>query len=106
MVTHTKTDPDYSAWKEKARVTAKELSQFEPEAVPGCDCDDWKRGMVQIVGAQQLVHIHGGEYTGRRFRYCPWCGSKLSDPVAEALPQSEADGFQPGALGVTRDTVF
>ena len=43
-----------------------------------CPCPGWQEGMPQITGAQQFVHVHGGEYTGMPFNFCPWCGMELT----------------------------
>ncbi len=43
-----------------------------------CNCIDWDESMPQIEGAQLMyaLHSYGGEYTGKQFIYCPWCGKK------------------------------
>jgi len=44
---------------------------------PRCDCNEYQEGMEQIVNAQLLFWDHGMPYTGKPFRYCPWCGKEL-----------------------------
>jgi hypothetical protein len=40
-----------------------------------CLCDEWKRGMDEIIAAQTMHVLHGfGPYTTGPFRFCPWCG--------------------------------
>lgn len=47
-----------------------------PNVLKPCLCKSWEESMPQIVGAQILEHAHGGNYTGKKFIYCPWCGKK------------------------------
>jgi hypothetical protein len=42
-----------------------------------CSCDEWKEGMAQLDGFTMLAYTHEMHYTGKQFRYCPWCGEKL-----------------------------
>jgi hypothetical protein len=49
-----------------------------------CNCEGWKKGMSQIVGAQQLAAIHGENYTGAQFSFCPWCGRNLTPRAADS----------------------
>ena len=43
-----------------------------------CDCQDWKENIKKINGPILLQGIHGmGEYDGKQFVYCPWCGGRL-----------------------------
>ena len=44
-----------------------------------CNCKGWEVSNYQIIGAQQLAANHGIKYTGRIYKYCPWCGSLLED---------------------------
>ena len=39
-----------------------------------CNCPDWKIGIKQIDSAIQFQYIHGIEYKGPIFNFCPWCG--------------------------------
>lgn len=41
------------------------------------NCKEWKEGMTSITAAQLLAHNHGMKYTGKIFKYCPWCGKPL-----------------------------
>ncbi len=42
-----------------------------------CICKDWKESNNQIIDAQLIADNHGFKYTGKVFKYCPWCGNKL-----------------------------
>ena len=44
-----------------------------------CDCKDWQESEPQIESAQILSSLHGGEYTGAYFKFCPWCGKILKE---------------------------
>jgi len=42
-----------------------------------CLCEDWKISANQIFNAQ-IIHANNGiKYTGKVFKYCPWCGLEL-----------------------------
>lgn len=41
-----------------------------------CTCEDWKKGIVQIMDAQWLARTRGYNYTGKQYSYCPWCGKE------------------------------
>ena len=46
-----------------------------------CECEDFKVGMPQITNAQIMsspdIHSWGTYYTGKIFKFCPWCGKIL-----------------------------
>ncbi len=46
-----------------------------------CDCEDFKLGMPQIAQAQIMaspaMFSWGTKYTGKQFKFCPWCGKVL-----------------------------
>ena len=50
-----------------------------------CDCADWELSMRQITGAQGLAYVHGINYTGKPFSYCPWCGKELEEVHVEEM---------------------
>jgi len=56
-----------------------------------CDCKDFKIGMPQIISAQVMVsptiHSWGTKYTGKVFKFCPWCAK----PLAEVKDKSSSD---------------
>jgi len=42
-----------------------------------CDCKEWKRSIEILNGYLTMGMIHGmGDYQGKPFVYCPWCGKK------------------------------
>lgn len=45
-----------------------------------CVCKNWHNCMPQIVGAQVFCsnQAAGPKYKGTKFKFCPWCGRKLS----------------------------
>jgi len=47
-----------------------------------CDCDNWQEYFPQILSAQILANMHGAPYTGKRFKYCPWCAKELKEKAA------------------------
>lgn len=55
-----------------------EIKNNEPKVmyVP-CECADWVEGNAQLDSFTVLAFTHGMHYTGKQFRYCPWCGKKL-----------------------------
>jgi len=44
-----------------------------------CNCFKWDKSIIHIEGAITLAHVHGIEYQGYPFKYCPWCGKELID---------------------------
>ncbi len=44
-----------------------------------CDCEDFKVGISQIIELQKLYLNHPWipRYTGKPFKFCPWCGKVL-----------------------------
>ncbi len=43
-----------------------------------CECDDWAVNIEVLNMGVIMNHIHGGNgYTGKIFKYCPWCGKEL-----------------------------
>ena len=46
-----------------------------------CECEDFKLGMPQIAQAQVMtspaMFSWGTKYTGKPFKFCPWCGKVL-----------------------------
>lgn len=53
-----------------------------------CDCEDYEGSMAQIIRAQLLEHVHGGQYTGKVFIYCPWCGKLLIEEKKNEIQNS------------------
>lgn len=45
-----------------------------------CKCEAWDVSAKQIESAQMIAFQHGQNYTGLRFKFCPWCG-KFLKPV-------------------------
>ncbi|KKM26490.1 hypothetical protein LCGC14_1584330 [marine sediment metagenome] len=45
-----------------------------------CVCKNWHGCMPQIVNAQVFCNNQsaGPKYKGAKFKFCPWCGRKLS----------------------------
>ena len=70
-----------------------ELIRKKATSGPVCDnlekCKDWEEAMPQIDNAIVVSCVsHGLPYTGKNFRFCPWCGSPInreskSDKLAE-----------------------
>ena len=47
-----------------------------------CTCDDFAPNVEHINGPIILQSIRSGntyQYPGKKFIYCPWCGSKLTE---------------------------
>jgi len=42
-----------------------------------CDCKDWNLWAEEIFAAQVFMSVHGFDYKGKVFKYCPWCKKKL-----------------------------
>ena len=43
-----------------------------------CTCADWMPGVSKINAYIDVGRIHSmGDYSGKPFVYCPWCGLKL-----------------------------
>ena len=42
-----------------------------------CSCADWEENILLINAHYGLGLIAVGQYTGKRFTHCPWCGSEL-----------------------------
>jgi hypothetical protein len=48
-----------------------------------CHCGGWKNN-IDIVNAPYSMHLSAvGEYKGKAFDFCPWCGDKLMDDKVE-----------------------
>ncbi len=43
-----------------------------------CNCDDWRDNVDKMLMADYL-YAHGFEYDGVQMRYCPWCGTILTE---------------------------
>ena len=58
-----------------------------------CNCEDWKLSVPQIVSAQSLSWAHSMKYTGKPFRFCPWCAQelKVTDGPEEVKPISKEE---------------
>ncbi len=50
-----------------------------------CECEDFKLGMPQIIEVQKLHLTHPWipKYTGKPFKFCPWCGKVLVEKVKD-----------------------
>ena len=47
-----------------------------------CDCEDFKIGMPQIIAAQIAASTllrWKIKYTGKPFKFCPWCQKVLKE---------------------------
>lgn len=45
-----------------------------------CECPDWAPSVDILNGAFVMSSIHGGGgYTGKLFKFCPWCGKELKE---------------------------
>ena len=51
----------------------------KPLVTDACDCTDWKINILKVDSAAVLAWTHGMEYDGKKFIYCPWCGTKLRE---------------------------
>jgi len=47
-----------------------------------CDCDNWEPGISEVHNQQLFAAIHNMPYTGKVFKFCPWCGERLKVKVA------------------------
>jgi hypothetical protein len=42
-----------------------------------CTCIDWQNN-INLINAPFTLHLTVvGEYKGKKFKFCPWCGLKL-----------------------------
>lgn len=59
-----------------------------------CICPDFRENIDKINGPFVLQRARGGVgYQGKRFKYCPWCGSELELEASDyAQPQEESHG--------------
>src|SRR5687768_10282297 len=75
-----------------------------------CSCPDWQANMPQLESAL-LGFTHGWQAQRTPFRFCPWCGRKLtSEPssrdkaLIEKYHQLIVDNFNPtGDWGVPQE---
>ena len=46
-----------------------------------CICIDWSENIDQVTAFQRIMYarnpVPSNEYHGKKFKYCPWCGSEL-----------------------------
>ena len=62
-----------------------------------CGCDDWKRNIGKIHAPYMLNLSAIGQYDGKVFSFCPWCGMSINEErwedgwidVNEKLPFEE-----------------
>ena len=55
-----------------------------------CECPDWKPNIDIVNGLMcspwNLTHGSKG-YTGKTFKYCPWCGGELKEVTEENIEE-------------------
>lgn len=49
-----------------------------------CRCKDWSENIEALLMADYL-YAHGFEYAGILIRYCPWCGTVLTNVPPDEL---------------------
>lgn len=57
-----------------------------------CFCDDWDE-QIALVNAPiilQQARNPQHKYTGKMFKFCPWCGQHLIEEIASAQSNPEA----------------
>ena len=59
-----------------------------------CACDKYQANVEYLGAVLVAAYIHGVNYNGAAFVYCPWCGEKLRDGEIEL---SVVDAPQVGA---------
>lgn len=43
-----------------------------------CICSDWKDNIDKLNSGTLFMAMRGyGQYDGKVFKYCPWCGKEL-----------------------------
>ena len=42
-----------------------------------CNCGAWNKNIPRINGVLLFSQIHGVEYGGETFNFCPYCGEEL-----------------------------
>ena len=48
-----------------------------------CTCKDWEEN-IKLLNAPYQLHLSVvGDYTGKKLRYCPWCGTDLKPPLKD-----------------------
>jgi hypothetical protein len=52
-----------------------------------CTCNKFKENIEKIDGCISYAFIHGMIYEGTPFKYCPWCGKKLTEKEKENKKQ-------------------
>lgn len=74
-----------------------------------CECTEWHIYIDEIINAQKFMRLHGQEYSGKPFKYCPWCGAVL-EPVIHsyhrargAVPWKEGDELPEDVIRRMRD---
>ncbi len=53
-----------------------------------CTCQDWIENIGIVNAPYQLHFLAVGEYQGKKFDFCPWCGKRLLGPTS--LPTDRA----------------
>jgi len=56
-----------------------------------CHCEGWQKSQHQIHSAQLFAGVHGQQYTGDQFKFCPWCGSTLKVMEIPPLPRKKKE---------------
>ena len=44
-----------------------------------CSCDAWTENKKKVDNLFISAWIHGLEYDGSKFEWCPWCGKPLEE---------------------------
>ena len=53
-----------------------------------CSCEKWKESYPKVEAITMYAHVHGMNYEGDEFQFCPWCGSEGVITTHEARPET------------------
>jgi hypothetical protein len=52
-----------------------------------CTCERWKKNIGFLDKVFILAYVHGIQYDGVEFDYCPWCGELLKPPSMDMVAE-------------------
>lgn len=64
--------------------------------VKKCKCRDWKEHIEKVNAPWTLRLSAVGDYGGKPFTHCPWCGSKLEEE--QQVDINKASGYDEACM--------
>ena len=70
-----------------------------------CSCEGWKESYPKVEAITMYAHVHGMNYEGDEFQFCPWCGlgGGLTTRAADVSDVAVECGDTPDVWGYDGD---